>query len=103
MDKLQLGNNGNRPPHRAASKARGLLGPNIVGMIADMENLPTDYRLSAEQCRRRADAAVDEVSKASWLRFAEERTKLSLISLTCRLESVAVAPSGTSNLQRKGF
>jgi hypothetical protein len=35
-----------------------------------------DYRLSAEQCRRRADAAVDEVSKASWLRFAEEWMKL---------------------------
>jgi hypothetical protein len=40
-DKLQLGNNGNRPPHRAASKARGLLGPNIVGMMPDMRNLPT--------------------------------------------------------------
>jgi hypothetical protein len=41
-----------------------------------MENLPARYRLSAEQCRRRADAAVDEVSKATWLRFAEEWMKL---------------------------
>jgi hypothetical protein len=35
-----------------------------------------DYRLSAEQCRRRADAAVDEVSKVAWLKFAEEWMKL---------------------------
>jgi hypothetical protein len=35
-----------------------------------------DYRLAAEQCRRRANAAVDEASKATWLRFAEEWTKL---------------------------
>jgi hypothetical protein len=57
-------------------EAQGLPGHRIVGMIADMENLPTDYRLSAEQCRRRADAAVNTVSKASWLRFAEEWMKL---------------------------
>jgi hypothetical protein len=38
-----------------------------------------DYRLSAEQCRRRAEAAVDEVSKVmcrvfagEWLKFAAE-------------------------------
>jgi hypothetical protein len=47
-----------------------------VSAIPDTENLPARYRRSAEQCRRRADAAVDEVSKASWLRFAEEWTKL---------------------------
>jgi hypothetical protein len=45
-------------------------------MIRDMENLTARYRLSAEQCRRRADAAADEVGKATWLRFAEEWTKL---------------------------
>jgi hypothetical protein len=45
-------------------------------MIPAMENLPTDYRLSAGRCRRRADAAVGEVSKATWLRFAEEWMKL---------------------------
>jgi hypothetical protein len=37
-----------------------------------------DYRLSAEQCRRRADAAVDEVSRVrgafspEWLKFVAE-------------------------------
>jgi hypothetical protein len=45
-------------------------------MIPDTENLPARYRQSAEQCRRRANAAVDEASKATWLRFAEEWTKL---------------------------
>jgi hypothetical protein len=45
-------------------------------MNPDTENLPARYRLSADQCRRRADAAVDAVSKASWLRFAEEWMKL---------------------------
>jgi hypothetical protein len=45
-------------------------------MIPDMEDLPARYRLSAEQCRRRADAAVDEVSKATWRLFAEEWLKL---------------------------
>jgi hypothetical protein len=34
------------------------------------------YRRSAEECRRRADVAVDEVSKATWLTFAQEWTKL---------------------------
>jgi hypothetical protein len=53
-----------------------LPGLRIVGMITDMENLTADYRLSAEQCRRRADVAVDEVSKATWLKFAEEWVKL---------------------------
>jgi hypothetical protein len=76
MDKLQLGNNGNWSPHRAATKARGLRRPHIVGMIPDMENLPARYRLSAEQCQRRADAAVNKISKATWLRFAEEWLKL---------------------------
>jgi hypothetical protein len=47
-----------------------------VSAAHDIENLPARYRLSAEQCRRRADAAVDAVSKASWFRFAEEWTKL---------------------------
>jgi hypothetical protein len=69
---LQIGNNGVEPP----AEAQGLPGPHIVGMIPDMENLPANYRLSAEQCRRRADAAADEVGKATWLRFAEEWTKL---------------------------
>jgi len=41
-----------------------------------MKNHPTDYRLSAGQCRRRADAAANEASKATWLKFAEEWTKL---------------------------
>jgi hypothetical protein len=41
-----------------------------------MENRPEDYRRSAEQCRRRASAAVNEVSKATWLKFAEEWVKL---------------------------
>jgi hypothetical protein len=44
-------------------------------MILNMENLTARYRLSAEQCRRRADAAADEVGKATWLRFAEEWLK----------------------------
>jgi hypothetical protein len=47
-----------------------------VSAAHDIENLPARYRLSAEQYRGRADAAVDAVSKASWLRFAEEWTKL---------------------------
>jgi hypothetical protein len=34
------------------------------------------YRLSAGQCRQSAEAAVNEISKATWLRFAEEWTKL---------------------------
>jgi hypothetical protein len=41
-----------------------------------MKNHPTDYHLSAGQCRRRADAAANEVSKATWLRFAKEWLKL---------------------------
>jgi hypothetical protein len=47
-----------------------------VSPVHDTENLPARYRLSAERCRRWADAAVDAVSKASWLKFAEEWTKL---------------------------
>jgi hypothetical protein len=35
-----------------------------------------DYRLAAEKCRRRADAAVDEVRKVTWSVFAEEWIKL---------------------------
>jgi hypothetical protein len=54
----------------------GLRGLRVVGTIVGMENLVADYRLSAERCRRRADAAVNEVSKATWLRFAEEWVKL---------------------------
>jgi hypothetical protein len=38
----------------------------------DTENFPAHCRLSAEQCRRRADAAVDEVSKVTWRVFPEE-------------------------------
>jgi hypothetical protein len=45
-------------------------------MVPDMKNLPPDYRLSAGQCRQRASAAVNEISKASWLLFAEEWMKL---------------------------
>jgi hypothetical protein len=47
-----------------------------VSAIPEMESLSARYRLSAEQCRRRADAAVNEASKATWLKFAEEWTKL---------------------------
>jgi hypothetical protein len=34
------------------------------------------YRLSAGQCRQRAEAAVNEISKPTWLTFAEEWAKL---------------------------
>jgi hypothetical protein len=54
-------------PASSAARAQGLRRPRIVAMIPDMENPTARYRLSAEQCRRRADAAVDAVSKASWL------------------------------------
>jgi hypothetical protein len=47
-----------------------------MSAVPDAENFPARCRLSAEKCRRRADAAVDEVSKATWLTFAEEWTKL---------------------------
>jgi hypothetical protein len=40
------------------------------------ESNPAACRRSAERCRRRADAAVDETSKAAWLRFADEWLKL---------------------------
>jgi hypothetical protein len=47
-----------------------------VSPVHDTENFPAHCRLSAEQCRRRADAAVDEVSKVTWRVFAEEWVKL---------------------------
>jgi hypothetical protein len=63
-------------PGSKRGRAQGLRRPHIVGMIPDMENPTARYRLSAEQCRRRADAAVDEVSKTTWRVFAEEWLKL---------------------------
>ena len=55
-------------------EARGLLGPHIVGVIPDMENV------SAPPVRRAVPATVDaaatEASKATWLRFAAEWAKL---------------------------
>ena len=65
-----------------------------MSAIPDTDNFPARYRLSAEQCRRRADAAVDEVSKTSWLRFAEEWMKLAD-------EAEQVGP-GPSNAQPSG-
>jgi hypothetical protein len=47
-----------------------------VSAAHDTENFPAHCRLSPEQCRRRADAAVDEVSKVAWRVFAEEWMKL---------------------------
>jgi hypothetical protein len=47
-----------------------------VSTAHETENFPARCRLSAEQCRRRADAAVDEVSKVTWRVFAEEWVKL---------------------------
>jgi hypothetical protein len=46
-----------------------------VSAVPDTD-FPAQYRRSAEQCRRRADAAVDEVRKTTWLTFAEEWIKL---------------------------
>jgi uncharacterized alpha-E superfamily protein len=39
-------------------------------------NHPAACRRSAERCRRRAEAAKDEVGKVTWLKFAEEWLKL---------------------------
>jgi hypothetical protein len=47
-----------------------------VSTVHETENFPARCRLSAEKCRRRADAAVDEVRKATWLTFVEEWIKL---------------------------
>jgi hypothetical protein len=47
-----------------------------MSAVHDTENFPARCRFSAEQCRRRADAAVDEVSKATWRVFAAEWVKL---------------------------
>jgi type II secretory pathway predicted ATPase ExeA len=44
--------------------------------VADTETFPARCRLSAEQCSRRANAAVDEVSKVAWRVFADEWAKL---------------------------
>ena len=40
------------------------------------ENYPAACRRSAERCRRRAEAAKDEIGKAAWHTFAEEWLKL---------------------------
>jgi len=40
------------------------------------ESHPAACRRSAERCRQRAEAAKDAVSKATWLKFAEEWSKL---------------------------
>jgi hypothetical protein len=45
-------------------------------MIPADTDFPAHYRRSAEECRRRADAAADEVSKTTWRVFAEEWMKL---------------------------
>jgi hypothetical protein len=56
-----------------------------VGGLKDRPVSATrDYRLSAEQCRRGADAAVDEVSKVMWRVFAEEWLKLADAELSAR-------------------
>jgi hypothetical protein len=47
-----------------------------MSAVHETENFPAHCRLSAEQCRRRANAAVDEVRKTTWLTFAEEWMKL---------------------------
>jgi hypothetical protein len=40
------------------------------------ESHPAACRRSAERCRQRAGAAKDALSKATWLKFAEEWSKL---------------------------
>jgi uncharacterized alpha-E superfamily protein len=40
------------------------------------ESHPAACRRSAERCRQRAEAAKDAISKATWLKFAEEWSKL---------------------------
>ena len=45
-----------------------------MSAIPDMESLSA--RFVRGECRRRADAAVDEVSKIAWRAFAEEWVKL---------------------------
>jgi hypothetical protein len=40
------------------------------------ESHPAACRRSAERRRRRAEAATDALSKLTWLKFAEEWTKL---------------------------
>jgi hypothetical protein len=47
-----------------------------VSAVHDTENFPAHCRLSAEKCRQRVDAAVDEVRKVTWRVFAEEWMKL---------------------------
>jgi hypothetical protein len=45
-----------------------------VSLTPDTESFPARCHLSAERCRRRADAAMDEVSKFAeeWLELADE-------------------------------
>jgi hypothetical protein len=80
-------------------RSTGLPEPHIVGMIPDMKNHPTDYRLSAGQCRRRADAAVDEVRKATWLTFADEWMKLAYEAELSASRDPPKQPAGVPNAE----
>ena len=65
-----------------------------MSAVPDTENFPAHCRLFAEQCQRRADAAMYEVSKVTWRVFAEEWLKLAD-------EAEQVGP-GPSNAQPSG-
>ena len=69
---MESGEGQGRLFRRASHRRRD--GP--ASAVHDTENFPAHCRLSAEKCRRRADAAVGEVSKTTWRVFAEEWMKL---------------------------
>jgi hypothetical protein len=68
------------------------------------ESHPAACRRSAERCQRRAEAAIDAVSKVTWLKFAQEWLKLAdEAEQSTAAEGVHVGKGGSNGSEAKQF